>query len=249
MRLGFQNYTVRDHLEKDFLGTMKTLRAGGLKYCELAGNYGMEATEVHDLLQEADVQAVGAHVGFDRLEGGMDALAEEANMLGYTAIVLPWVDKEEYASGWKSLAKRLETIGKRAHEAGLRFLYHNHAFEFEKEDGRAGLEILYSESDSAVVGAELDTYWVRYGGDEPVDWIDKLGGRVPYVHLKDMSKEEPRHDVPCGDGSLDWQSIHTACEKAGVEYGIIELDNSADPIDAILRGARFFRAAGLFGSR
>ena len=70
--------------------------------------------------------------------------------------------------------------------ADLSFSYHNHSFEFVQFGGRTGLELLLEETDPRYVQAELDTYWIQHGGGDPVAWIERVSGRMPVVHLKDM---------------------------------------------------------------
>jgi sugar phosphate isomerase/epimerase len=126
------------------------------------------------------------------------------------------------------LAKELEDYGRRFADAGIRFGYHNHAFEFERFDGRLALELLYEKTDPRSVAAEIDTYWVQYGGGDPVDWIRRVKGRMPAIHCKDyaVTANKP-HFAEVGHGNLDWRRILAACRETGVEWYIVEQD---DPV-------------------
>lgn len=48
-----QLYTVRDHLEKDFLATLKQVKAIGYDFVETAGFGGNTAAEAHALMESA----------------------------------------------------------------------------------------------------------------------------------------------------------------------------------------------------
>ena len=52
MKLGLQLYSVRENLEKDFLGTLKKVREMGYEGGELAGLYGKGASEVKAMFDE-----------------------------------------------------------------------------------------------------------------------------------------------------------------------------------------------------
>jgi len=247
MRLGVQLYTLREPCAVDFFATLREVSAMGLRVVETAGLHGHEPTKVKGWLDDLGLSAPAAHVGIDFETGNVSPLIEEASVLGYETLILPWVGKEEYANGWDSFPKRIEPIARKLRDAGLRFAYHNHDFEFERSaDGRIGLDVFFETADPALVEAEIDTYWVQYAGLDPAEYIAMYSGRVPYVHLKDMSAGPDRADVEGGRGVLDWDAILAACEKAGTRYGIIEMDNPpGDPIECVRTSVEFFRSKGL----
>jgi len=127
-------------------------------------------------------------------------------------------------------------------EAGMRFAYHNHEFEFGKFDGKMIMDYLmdgFAEADMQVI---LDTYWVQCAGCDPVIWIKKLAGKVPKVHFKDMTvvgREQRFAEI--GAGNLNWPAIIDACKVSGVEWVIVEQDNSygRDPFDCLKESYEF----------
>ena len=117
-------------------------------------------------------------------------------------------------------------------DQGMQFIYHNHAFEFEKFDGVTGLDILLEASDPEAFHFELDTYWIQAGGANPVTWIEKVAGRMKVVHFKDMGNAGANEPVMAevGEGNLEWPEIIAACRKTGVEYAAVEQDIWAIPL-------------------
>lgn len=247
MRLGVQLFTLREACAADFFAALREISAMGLRVVEMAGLHDHPPERVRGWLDDLGLSAPAAHVGLDLETGEVDSLVSEARLLGCETLILPWVAQEAYADGWDRLARRVEPIARKLREAGLRFAYHNHAFEFERgADGRTGLEVFWDATDPDLVQAEIDTYWVQYAGLDPAAMIESLAGRVPYVHLKDMGSGPDRPDVEGGRGILDWDAILSACDLAGVEYGIIEMDNPpGDPFEAVRVSAEFFRSKGL----
>lgn len=74
----------------------------------------------------------------------------------------------------RNFAKTIEDFGKtcrKVKETGLYFGYHNHSFEFVKFDGKFIMDRLIEESNLDTVRFIVDTYWLQYGGVNPVDFI------------------------------------------------------------------------------
>jgi sugar phosphate isomerase/epimerase len=108
--------------------------------------------------------------------------------------------------------------------------------EFRKVDGRLVLDVLYSETDPNNLQGEIDTYWVQYGGGNPVEWCAKLSGRLPLLHLKDyrISAEHTPEFAEIGYGNLNWTEIVKTAEASGCEWFIIEQDTCpGDPFDSL----------------
>ncbi len=104
-----------------------------------------------------------------------------------------------------SSQRKRTRVGKRLAEGGLHFGYHNHSFELEKFGDRTGLAIIYEDSDPKYLKAEIDTYWIQHGGGDSAAWITRLAGRIPLVHLKDMTVREGKPIMAeVGEGNLNW---------------------------------------------
>jgi sugar phosphate isomerase/epimerase len=93
------------------------------------------------------------------------------------------------------------------------------------------------------VSFELDVYWARHAGLNPVDLIKRLARRVPLLHAKDMAEQEMSRvmDAPVGGGILPWHEILTASERAGVEYYIVEQDHPRNPLSDTYQSLRYLR--------
>ena len=154
--------------------------------------------------------------------------------------------EDRYREGWDRFAKNLEPLAKKVVEEGFVFGYHNHAFEFKPQNGKPGLDVFYETADPRLIQAEIDTYWVAYGGADPAQYIKKLKGRVPQVHLKDGKLGGKPLYLEAGEGELDWDGILAACYDAGVEFAAIELDTCPrDCLESVRMSAEFFQARGL----
>ena len=233
-----QLYTVRGLTHADFPGTLKQLRAIGYNAVELAG-YGSlrTAAEVRKALDDNGMMAMASHTNLATLETSLPRLIEDAYTLGSRSIVLSFLPepRRKDAAGWRAAARTLEEIGAACHDCGVQLAYHHHHFEFQRFDGISGLELLWQNSDERFLKAELDTFWLKYGGEEPASYIRRLGQRATLLHLKDMQPGPERRFGEVGVGILDFQGILQSANEAGVQWCVVEQDVTYDrpPIESL----------------
>jgi len=224
-QVGIQMYTVRDVVAKDFVGALKQVAAMGYKGVETAGG-NLSAKELKATLDDLGLKAVGAHVGGEDLLWNFNRTADYWREVGAKYLItsgIPFGDTTT-ESGWRAGARLFEKIGEYCQKAGLAFAYHNHSFEFVRFGGKYALDILYESSKPELVKAEIDTYWVQHGGEDPVAYLKKYGSRTPLLHCKDMANNAKREFAEVGTGVLDWPGIFAAAEAGAVEWYLVEQD-------------------------
>jgi sugar phosphate isomerase/epimerase len=236
--IALQLYTIRTMLDDPAqLGrVLGRVREIGYRAVEVAGLGPRAVDRFGEELRRADLVACAAHVGLDRLAKDLDGAAAECRSWGCDYVVVPSVPaSHRSAEGYRLFGAELARLAKGLRERGLRLAYHNHAFELERHGEQTGLESLFAAAGADVLDAELDTYWLQYGGANPASWIRRFKDRVPLVHLKDMAVAggEPV-DAPIGEGNLDWIDILSACRDAGTRWLIVEQDDPGqDPMQSI----------------
>ncbi len=229
-----QAYTVRDDSAQDFYGTIQKVATIGYAGLELAGLYGKDAKELKTVLDDNGLIVPGAHVGLGDLQN-LEAALETYKTLGAKYLIVPYLPAEMRTSmdDYKKLAASLAEIGEKINKAGFGFAYHNHDFEFEKFGGDVpAYDVIFDSAPAVKV--EMDAYWVKKAGYDPVDYIKKYAGRVPLIHVKDMTEDGKFAQV--GEGTTDFEPIFAAAESVGgVEYYIVEQDSTygTPPLDAI----------------
>lgn len=234
--VALQMYTLRDDSAQDFVGTMSKVAEIGYAGVELAGTGGLSAEELKRLLDDLNLGRAGAHVGVDSLLDGYDETVAYYKTVGSSFLTIPGLPGEYTESGaaWRKTAETLSAIGGRLKADGMQLSYHNHAHEFTLYDGEYGLDILYDNSDPDNLHAEIDTYWVAYGGVDPVSYMTKLKGRLSLVHAKDMADDPDRSFAEVGNGVLDWDGIYDVAGSGGTKWMIVEQDTCPGaPIDSV----------------
>jgi len=224
--VALQMYTVRDIAKDDLPGALRRVAEIGYKGVELAGTGGLSAGELKGILFDLGLEIAANHVGLEQLENNLEEVLDYNAELANDYIVCPYIPegRRRTAADYRSLAEVLNSIGLECQDRDLQFCYHNHAFEFEKFDGLFGLDILFDATFADVVKAELDVYWIAYGGERPVEYIRRYADRVPLVHLKDLAADEKRSFAEVGEGILDMPAIVQACRDARVDWLIVEQD-------------------------
>ena len=236
--IALQMYTLRDDATSDFAVTLEKVAQIGYQGVELAGLHGLDAAAVRNLLDSNNLFAVGTHTGLDAIESSIQQVIDDNLILGSRYVSVPYLADNRRTSidDYKKLAEILNGFGMKFQSAGLGLAYHNHAFEFEKLGGSEyALDVLFGATDPQFVKVELDTFWVKKAGVDPAAYMGKYAGRVPLIHLKDMTPEPEATFAPVGEGTMDFQSIFDAAGAAGGEYYIVEQDMSKTipPMEAV----------------
>lgn len=231
--LALQLYTVRELCAKDLEGTLRSVAKIGYRAVETAGTYGRSPAEMRAALDRCGLRAICAHIKLAQILHDPAAVAQECAALGVRNIATsgPAHDQRN-ANGYRAWAADLEKAGTTMKARGIQICHHNHAWEFERHEGRSGLEWIAEETSPENVAFELDVYWAAKGGDDPVAWMRRLGARCHLLHLKDMS---PAGDfAPVGAGTLDFARILDAAKGLAVEGCVVEQDAcEGSPLDAI----------------
>jgi sugar phosphate isomerase/epimerase len=229
--IGLQLYTVRDLFAKDPVATLQSVARIGYREVEFGGG-GYDVMD-HRLLRRTmdrlGLRAPSIHVGYDALLGQFDASVQMAKVLGADTIVLPYMtDEHRNEAGWQAALPNFNRFGKQLRAAGLGFAYHNHDFEFTIRPGGVSLyERFLTQTDPALVKAELDLYWVAFAGVDPAALIERLGSRLYGYHVKDMRAD--RSMTAVGAGQTDFGRLFALKAGAGVRHFYVENDQAPAP--------------------
>jgi len=240
--LALQLYTVRQLLAEDYPGTLARAKEIGYDMVQLTGTLPYDAPEMKRVLDDVGVAPAGMHVSFIYLLQDLQHWIDYCKTVGTRDLVVPYVRKRRRKTfdQWKDTVRRIDEMGAACKEQGIRLSYHNHSFEFVKFEGKYAYDYLFDDTPADHVYSELDTYWAEFGGVDPIEYIRKLKGRLPILHIKDIGDDKERSFKEIGNGTLDWRAIHEAAKEAGVEIYCVEQDSCpGDPIDSIRQSYEF----------
>ena len=243
--LGLQLYTVRADLAKDYEGTMRQLKAIGLRRVQanltMAGKPSADQRKLYDAM---GFTWESIHAGGDALRGNVQATVDEAKSVGIKNITCSFplypVDRAQIMAGptlddWKRNAEAFNKAGEACKKAGLTFAYHNHNLEFRKVGDVVPYDLLLKETDPSLVSMEMDIGWVIAGGADPVEYLTRYPTRFSSLHIKDLKNEGiPNFNMKMtsaiiGRGIVDWKKIRVAAHKSKVERAFLEIEEPYDP--------------------
>lgn len=230
IKLGAQLYTLRDYIRtyEDCEATFKYLNDIGINVIQISGIGPIPAEKVAYLVEKYNMDVCVTHTSFDRMRTDLDAVMKEHKMLGCDTLGIGGMPEEfrKDAESLNEFIKITSEIGKRMHDNGLQFAYHNHAFEFSKLDnGRRIFDVLIEDTKPEEFSFIGDTYWFQFGGVNPCDYIKKIENRMKVCHFKDygITDHTPKF-VEIGTGNLNLDDIYNTCKSTGVKYIVIEQD-------------------------
>jgi len=248
---GLQLFTVRNELKKDYFGTLKKIADLGYQTVELipANVIGIEeipAPEQRKMLDQLGLRAVSMHVSQGDL--APDRLKEQiqfAREIGASYIVLRIVSEETLLDEQKfqSLIALLKKAGTEIKKSGFQLVYHNHAQEFLKVNGKYILDRIFEQVGSELLKAELDLGWVQKAGASPIEVLESYKGRVELIHIKDVDKSGNFTEV--GQGIIPYRGILKKARETGVKYFFVEQDESQHPLKSAAISLDYLKSFGV----
>ncbi len=272
LKVGLQLYSIKGAMQVDVEGTLIKVKEMGYDYVEFAGYYGYSADEIRGMLDRCKLECVSVHQGYEVFIQNKRENVRFLKTIGAKYCAIPSMDRKKHkgAEAFDCTIKDLIKVGKTLSDEGIKLLYHNHEFEFERFENKFLLDWLFESIEPNLLQTEIDTCWVRYAGYDPSEYIRKYAGRCPIVHLKDFSyvnvngsgsvytedncenkiykdKSNVAHKT-LGEGILDFPSILKACVDSGVEFVIVEQNPSFDilhQMESVRKSLNYLKSLGI----
>ena len=235
-KISVQLYTLREQCAADFPGVLRELASIGYSAVQMAGLNGYDPQLLKAVLAETGLRVSGLHYSADEMLNETERVMSEAALFGTPDIVCAGIWGEyQNESGYRTIKRRFNELANRVQAEGLRVSYHNHAFEFDTTvDGKDALSFLIEAAADNAILAEPDVYWLKKGGRDPVEFLQPYAGRVPILHMKDMTDDEEQTFAEIGAGSIDFEPIVRWGEASGVEWYVVEQDKcKSDPMACV----------------
>jgi sugar phosphate isomerase/epimerase len=237
MPLGFQVWTVKDMLVKDFPGTLKMVADMGYQNVEMCSPPGYEssgfgplmkltAKEMKQIVNDAGLVLESTHYGMDELRNHLDERIEFAKESGQKQMILSsfGLPKNSTMSDWLRAADELNIFGAKAKKSGIQMGFHNHNMEFEKIGETLIYDALMSQFDPDYVKMQFQVAVISIGY-KASDYFTKYPGRFISAHLADWSPTDKK-SVAIGKGIVDWPEFFKTLKKGGVKNIFVEMDLS-----------------------
>ncbi|MCL2815739.1 MAG: sugar phosphate isomerase/epimerase [Oscillospiraceae bacterium] len=229
LKLGAQLYTVREYTqnEEDFAKTMEKIASIGYRYVQVSGIGGTISPEfIKKAAKDNGLKVTLTHTSPQKIRDETEKVIEEHDIFGCDGIgVGGMFGHERTEEGFKQFALDFGPAIGKIKQSGKVFLYHNHRFEFEKFNGKTGMEILLENTDEDGFMLTFDTYWAQAGGVDPASFIKRHSGRIFATHLKDMNVSNDKIGMTevC-TGNMNFKRILKVSAKNDVIWHFVEQD-------------------------
>ncbi len=251
--LGLQLYSLRDKVKDE--GIKKVLKAVakmGYTSLETAGYsdgkfYGMAPAKLKKMADSLGMKLTSSHLGRN-ISGDRDAdmawwnkAVEAHNAAGMKYMVMPsspLSGEGATLDNVKRYSDYFNEIGLITAGASMLFGYHNHAFEFEnKIDGVPVYDLMLENTSPDHVMFQLDVYWIKRGGYDPVEYMKKYPKRIKVLHIKDETAIGAQNTV-------DYKAVFDQAYINGVKDWYVEVERyDTTPEEDVKKSADFLLSA------
>lgn len=246
-QIALQLYTLRDVCRSaaKLNSTLEKVRTIGYEAVETIRIPGVSNDQLRRMANNQGLRICSIHESPEVILNQPSRISDSLEELGADFAVYPFpagINLSD-SKGSRNLIAQLQRSSETIARLGGRLAYHNHGLEFVRGDGETLLDLIFAEAPELY--AELDTYWIQYGGGNPIAWTEKMRGRLSAVHLKDygFNADANRPEMAeLGQGNLDLSGIINSAEAAGCRWFIVEQDFCpGDPFDSIRVSLNFLQ--------
>ena len=237
---GFQVWTIREELNREFAATLRKMADMGYKEVEMCSPLGysdsgfaplnnMSGTEMRKIIEGEGLTCTSSHYTMGELRDHLENRIEWALQLGMKQMVASsfWLPEDASVDDYRKAAQELNIIAGKTKAAGIQMGFHNHHMEFEKRGDELIYDALLEEFDPDLVKMQFQVAVVNIGY-HAADYFRKYPGRFLSAHLADWSAEKGEQ-VPLGQGVVDWKDFFRAARKGGVQNYFVEMDPATFP--------------------
>ncbi|WP_461104199.1 sugar phosphate isomerase/epimerase family protein [Spirosoma koreense] len=236
--VGLGLYSFRNQFAKDVPGTMAKVRQMGFREVEIAGTYGLSAADFRKVLDQNGLKAISVGASFEDLDNNVPKVLTEARTLGAKYVACFWIPHGGDAFTIYDADRAvdiLNTAGKLLADNGITLCYHTHGYEFQTYKDGTFFDYLAENLDPKYVNFEMDIFWVKAPGYDPVAILQKYPKRFPLMHLKDRKPGTPdsntghsdvESNVVLGQGDVGVAAVMKQARKSGVKHYFIEDESS-----------------------
>jgi sugar phosphate isomerase/epimerase len=252
--IGLQLYSLRNEFKTDVPATLDLVENWGIREVEGGGTYGLPTEEFKELLKDRKLKVVSVGADFGQLKENPQAAVDNARAFGAKYVVCFWIPHENNEvftiDHMKEAAKVFNTAGKLLAENGLSLCYHPHGYEFRPLKNGTLFDYLVKETNPRYLNFEMDVFWVKHPGQDPVALLKKYPKRFLLMHLKDRKKgtegnqnghADVETNVVLGTGDVGIDEVMREAKKAGVKHYFIE-DESSHSVEQIPQSLEYLKS-------
>jgi len=258
--LGIQMGSMRKMYSEGMPAVLAKIKELGIT--ELEGGPGQSnREEFKKLLKEYGLKIISTSGSFDRLSNAdsLQKVIANAKDLGAQYIICYRIPHDGDIFTLANAKKGVEIFnaaGKTLKENGLTLSYHVHGYEFQSYEGggkKTLFEYLMDNTSPDYVTFQMDVFWIKNPGQDPVALLKKYPNRWKSLHLKDrrigsennlVGRQDPENNVVLGTGDVGIEKALKTAMKLGIKHFFIE-DESSRALEQIPQSIAYIKSLKL----
>lgn len=249
--IALQLYSLRNEMKVDPVKYHQMIAEWGISALEGGGGYGMSDAEYQKLLADNKLKIVGVGADYNRLKTDPAGIIADAKKYGAKYATCYWIPHAEgpiTLEEMKAATELFNSTGELFAKEGITLTYHPHGYEFVNSG--SGTPMDYMLANAKNFQFNMDVFWVKMGGGDPLAIMKAHPGKFPQLHLKDRKIGTPgspdgRGDVEAnvvlGTGDIDIAGLIQEAKKQGTKYLVIE-DESSRSVAQIPQSVAFIKS-------
>lgn len=262
--LGAQLYSVRKVLKRDPDGVLKTI--AGIGYKEVEGYNRLDTIALMPRIKESGLMARSCQTETPLITADWEnypefkqiplkAAIDSLNAAGIEFFKMGYISPGARGDGedfYRRTADRMNAAAELCRKSNVKFVWQNHAFEFDGRPGLRPIDIFKERLDPKLVRMEIDPFWASVAGQDPIRLLKDWKGSVSFLRFDNKTRGTPvgfEETIGQGayaepeSGALDLPAIVKAARAAGVAYYIAGLDETeGDPVESLRRSFAYFKS-------
>ena len=240
--IGIQMGSMRELYKQGVPAVLSRIKELGIT--ELEGGAGrMNRDEFKKLLKEYGLKIVATGTSFEKLSNpdSLQKVITIAKYLGVEQIICYWIPHDGDNFTLNDMKKGVEVFsraGKVIKENGMTFCYHVHGYEFRQYEGSGNktlFDYMIENTNPEYVSLQMDVFWIKNPGQDPVVLLKKYPDRWKSLHLKDRrigtennvnGRQDKESNVVLGTGDVGIAEAMKAAMEIGVKHFFIEDESS-----------------------
>ncbi len=254
--IGLQMGSMRKMYKDGMPATLSLIKDLGVTELEGGAARGIDREEFKKLLKEYGLKIVATGGSFERLQhpDSLQKVIANAKDLGAQYVVCYWIPHDGDNFTFADMQKAVNVFnaaGKTLKENGLNLCYHPHGYEFREYKGgkRTLFQYMMDNTNPEFINFQMDVFWIKNPGQDPVALLKKYPTRWKMLHLKDRrhgtannpnGRQDVETNVVLGQGDVGIAEVMKTAKEIGIKHYFIE-DESSRALEQVPQSIMYLR--------
>ncbi len=251
--IGVELYSFRNQFPKDVPGTFEKISKMGIRYVEGGSTYDMSMQDYLQMMKKYNLETVSIAADFGDLEKNPQKVVDNAKAFGVKYVVCFWIPHNGTDFTVDDVNKAItvfNSAGKLLADNGINLCYHPHGYEFRPYNNETLFDYLTKNLNPAYANYEMDVFWIKHPGQDPLALLRKYPNRFKLMHLKDRKsgtvgnqngQADVETNVVLGEGDVGLADLIREARKLKLRYLFIE-DESSRSMEQVPESLKFIKS-------